>query len=163
MSVLSDSELRVLLEALDDEYKAWATYDQVLADFGEARPFSNIREAEARHIQALLGLFERYGLAVPANPWPGKVERYASLQAACEAGVAAEIANGDMYERLLGQTQRTDILTVLRKLQQASRQRHLPAFQRCAQRGAGGGRDGGTGGIGGPGRGGQRARHRGRV
>lgn len=164
MSVLSDSELRVLLEALDDEYKAWATYDQVLADFGETRPFSNIREAEARHIRALLGLFERYGLAVPANPWPGKVERYASLQAACEAGVAAEIANGEMYERLLGQTQRTDILTVLRNLQHASQQRHLPAFQRCAQRGARGGRDGGTGGIdGGPGRGGQRARHRGDV
>jgi hypothetical protein len=52
--------------------------------------------------------------------------------------VAAEIANGEMYERLLGATQRTDILAVLRNLQQASQQRHLPAFQRCAQRGTGG-------------------------
>ncbi len=64
--------------------------------------------------------------------------RYASLQEACEAAVAAEIANGEMYERLLGATQRTDILTVLSNLQQASQQRHLPAFQRCAQRGTGG-------------------------
>jgi hypothetical protein len=140
MSVLTDSEVRVLMEALDDEYRAWATYGQVIADFGEVRPFINIREAEARHIEALCVLFARYALAVPPNPWPGRVERYPSLQAACEAGVAAEIANGEMYDRLLAQTQRADILTVLRNLQAASQQRHLAAFRRCAQRGGGGGR-----------------------
>ncbi|WP_455230442.1 ferritin-like domain-containing protein [Geopseudomonas aromaticivorans] len=146
MDGLSEAEIRVLHEALDDEYKAWTTYDQVIADFGEVRPFSNIREAEARHIQALLGLFARYGLAVPDNPWPGKVERYASLQAACEAGAAAEIANAELYDRLLGATRRPDILAVLRNLQAASQQRHLLAFQRCAHGGAGGcGRGGGRG------------------
>jgi hypothetical protein len=139
MNTLSEAEIHALNEALDDEYLAWATYDQVIADFGEARPFSNIREAEARHIEALCTLFARYGLSVPENPWPGKVARYASLQAACEAGVIAEIANGEMYERLLGATRRPDILTVLRNLQEASQQRHLAAFQRCTQRSAGGG------------------------
>ncbi|WJM95304.1 hypothetical protein QEP73_17190 [Pseudomonas defluvii] len=68
---------------------------------------------------------------MPDNPWLGKVERYASLQAACEAGVAAEIANAELYERLLGATRRPDILAVLRNLQEASQQRHLAAFQRC--------------------------------
>ena len=106
MDTLTDAEVQILHEALDDEYRAWATYDQVIADFGEVRPFINIREAEARHIQALLRLFERYGLAKPANPWPGKAERYTSLQAACEAGVVAEIANGEMYSRLLGDASR---------------------------------------------------------
>ncbi len=139
MNPLTEAEIHVLNEALDDEYFAWATYDQVIADFGEVPPFSNIREAEARHIEALCTLFARYGLPVPENPWPGKVARYASLQAACEAGVAAEIANGEMYERLLGATQRPDILIVLRNLQEASQQRHLAAFQRCAQRSAGDG------------------------
>lgn len=146
MNKLTDTEIRVLHETLDDEYRSWASYDQVIADFGEVRPFINIRQAEARHIEALLGLFERYALPVPSNPWLGKVERYASLQAVCEAGVVAEIANGEMDERLLGQTQRTDILTMLRHLQEASQQRHLAAFQRCAQRGAEGG--GGRGGRG---------------
>jgi hypothetical protein len=139
MSPLTDAEIQALNEALDDEYLAWATYDQVIADFGEAPPFSNIREAEARHIEALCTLFARYGLPVPENPWPGKVTRFGSRQAACEAGVIAEIANGEMYERLLGSIQRPDILTVLRSLQEASQERHLPAFQRCAQRSAGGG------------------------
>lgn len=142
MNELNDSEIHALHEALEDEYRAWATYDQVIADFGEVPPFSNIRDAEARHIQALCALFGRYGLPVPENRWPGKVERYASLQAACEAGVAAEIANGEMYQRLLGATQRPDILSVLRNLQAASQQRHLPAFQRCAQGRMGGGHGG---------------------
>ncbi|HSQ71604.1 MAG TPA: hypothetical protein VLM87_04215 [Rubrivivax sp.] len=124
-------------EALDDEYQAWTTYDQVIADFGPIRPFVNIRDAEGRHIQALASLYARYGLPLPANPWPGRVPRYASVQAACEAGVAAEIANGAMYERLLAATQRPDIAAVLSNLQQASQQRHLPALQRCSQGGGG--------------------------
>lgn len=138
MDRLTPAEIQALLEALDDEHHAWATYDQVITDFGELRPFVNIRDAEAQHAQALSALFTKYGLPIPASTWQGRVTRYASLQAACEAAVAAEIANGEMYERLLGATQRPDILAVLRNLQQASQQRHLPAFQRCAQRGADG-------------------------
>lgn len=138
MSELTDNEIRALHEALDDEYHAWTTYDQVIADFGAAAPFSNIRDAEARHIEALHTLYTLYGLSIPANPWPGKTPRYASLLEACAAGVAAEIANGEMYERLLATTDRPDILIVFRNLSEASQQRHLPAFQRCAQGGGGG-------------------------
>jgi len=132
---LAPKEVRALQEALDDEYRAWCTYDQVIADFGAIRPFSNIREAERRHIEALLALFARYGLAPPPNPWPGKVARYKSVHEACEAGVAAEIENGALYERLLAATQRPELLAVFRNLQEASQQRHLPAFRRCAGRG----------------------------
>ncbi|HSQ69280.1 MAG TPA: hypothetical protein VLM41_04290 [Steroidobacteraceae bacterium] len=136
MTELNGTERRALEEALDDEYRAWATYDQVIADFGQVRPFSNIREAEARHIEALQRLFTAYALPIPGNPWPGRVERYASLQEACEAGVAAEIENGQLYDRLLAATDRADVLGVFRNLQQASQQRHLEAFRRCAQRGS---------------------------
>ncbi len=132
MKIITECEFDALNEALDDEYHAWATYDQVIADFGDVRPFSNIRDAEARHIDALCTLFARYGLTIPDNPWPGQVDRCPDLQAACNAGIAAEIANGEMYDRLLQATQRPDILAVLRNLQQASQQRHLRAFRRCA-------------------------------
>jgi hypothetical protein len=154
MNELTETEIDALHEALDDEYRAWATYDQVISDYGEAPPFSNIREAEARHIEALRAIFLRYGLAVPANPWPGKVTRYANRQDACKAGVAAEIENGALYARLLASTQRPDILAVFRNLQEASQQRHLPAFQRCVTRG--------TAGRGGRTRGGGPWRRRGR-
>ncbi|WP_304053272.1 hypothetical protein [Nitrosomonas communis] len=45
-----------------------------------------------------------------------------------------------MYDRLLSTTRNPDIITVLRNLQQASKERHLPAFQQCVSRveGAGG-------------------------
>jgi hypothetical protein len=139
MKRLNETEIRALEEALDDEYRAWATYDQVIRDFGEVRPFSNIREAETRHIDALRALFSRYGLDIPENPWPGKVTRYASLQEACQEGVAAEIENGALYDRLLASTRRPDLVTVFRNLREASQENHLPAFRRCGERGARGG------------------------
>ncbi|MDZ7591807.1 MAG: hypothetical protein U5L05_14255 [Rubrivivax sp.] len=138
MDTLTAAEVQALQEALDDEYHAWANYDQVISDFGPVRPFVQVRDAEARHALALSDLFVRYGLPVPANSWRGRAARHASLQDACKAAVAAEVANAEMYERLLGAVQRPDIQAVLHNLQQASQQRHLQAFQRCARRGTGG-------------------------
>ncbi len=135
MSLLNESEIKALHEALDDEYRAFATYEQVIADFGEVRPFTNIRNAEARHIDALYRLFTHYQLPIPKNDWVGKVERYSSVYDACRDAVASEISNGQMYDRLLTATRRPDILAVLRNLQAASQQRHLPAFRRCYERG----------------------------
>lgn len=137
MSVSSDVGQQALRDALDDEYKAWATYDQVIRDFGPQRPFVNIREAEARHIEALRTLFQRYELEMLQNTWPGRVPRFTSTRAACEAGVEAEVANAALYERLMRSTRRPDILTVFGNLRRASEQRHLEAFRRCTTRGEG--------------------------
>lgn len=137
MSELTDAEQQALRDALDDEYQAWARYDQVIRDFGPQRPFLNIRDAEARHIEALRALFDRYGLAVPANTWPGRVARYANPQEACEAAVDAEIANAALYDRLMRSTTRPDLLAVFGNLRRASQERHLQAFRRCASRGGG--------------------------
>lgn len=134
-NTLDAQEQQALAAALDDEYKSHETYAQVIRDFGEVRPFINIVEAEARHIEALLALFDRYGAAPPENLWAGKASRFASVHAACLAGVQGEIENVELYDRLLQSTQRTDILNVFQALRAASQDRHLPAFQRCAQRG----------------------------
>ncbi|WP_051849498.1 DUF2202 domain-containing protein [Thiomonas sp. FB-Cd] len=131
-TTLLPAEAQGLLDALDDEYKAWATYDQVIRDFGVQRPFSNIVEAEQRHIDALLDLCARYGVTPVANRWPGRVPRYDSIHAACVQSVQGEIDNAALYDRLLQSTQREDILAVYRALQSASTDRHLRAFQRCA-------------------------------
>ncbi len=139
-SELTSAEREALGDALDDEYRAWATYDQVIRDFGAVRPFINIRDAEARHIEALVSLFERYGLKVPENTWPGRVPRYESVREACEHAIEAEIENAALYDRLMESTNRADIATVFENLQQASQERHLPAFERCASRGPGAGR-----------------------
>lgn len=139
MTELTTAEVEALNAALDDEYHAYATYDQVVRDLGEVRPFINIRDAEARHIEALRSLFDRHGVPVPGNGWPGKVKRYQRVRDACADAVDAEIANAALYDRLIGSTDREDLLAVFGNLREASQARHLPAFQRCLQAGRGGG------------------------
>jgi hypothetical protein len=134
---LSPQEQQALADALDDEYKSHETYQQVIRDFGEVRPFINIVQAEARHISALLGLFAKYALPPPVNRWAGKAPRFAGVHEACVAGVQGEIDNVAIYDRLLRATQRSDLLDAFHALRSASQDRHLPAFQRCAQRGPG--------------------------
>ncbi len=135
---LTRAEIDALHEALDDEYKAWTTYDQVLLDLGPTRPFLHIVESEAPHIEALRTLFERYGVTIPGNSWPGRVPRFTTIREACQASVDAEIENAALYERLMRSTEREDILAVFDNLRRASQENHLPAFRRGASRGVGG-------------------------
>ncbi len=140
--------IEALREALDDEYKARATYRKVIETFGPVRPFVNIVEAEDRHAKALLALLARFGVEAPTDTWPERVSAPRTLEAACRAGVEAEIENEALYERLLRQISDPTARRVMRRLQQASQERHLPAFRRCLERetGRGGGAAGGEGG-----------------
>lgn len=139
MNEASATTLReVLDEALEDEYRARAIYRAVLDKFGDVRPFSNIVESEGRHIEALRGLYARRGLEPIEDRWEGRVEAPASLEQACRDALQAEIDNGAMYERLLARVDDPEAAGVLRRLRDASTERHLPAFRRCAERGAGG-------------------------
>lgn len=125
----------VLNEALMDEYKARDTYRKVIETFGSVRPFINIVEAEQRHIDMLLPLYEKYGIPLPEEPDPEQVQASKSLLEACREGVAAEIENVAMYDRLIAAVDLPDVIEVLRRLQSASREHHFPAFQRCVERG----------------------------
>ncbi|MEJ2141666.1 MAG: DUF2202 domain-containing protein [Gammaproteobacteria bacterium] len=124
-----------LIEAINDEYKARATYRHIINKFGEVRPFVNIVEAENRHVTALIPLFEKYGIAVPDDNWDTRIQVPSTILEACQAGVEAEIENAEMYDRLLEATAGyPDIQSVLTQLQRASSENHLPAFQRCVER-----------------------------
>ena len=126
----------VLVEAINDEYKARAMYRLVISRFGEIRPFINIVEAESRHIQALLPLFDKYHIPVPEDNWESRIKAPDSVTDACHAGVQAEVDNAEMYNRLIESTEQyPDVQAVLKQLQRASSENHLPAFQRCVERG----------------------------
>ncbi|ADE13993.1 conserved hypothetical protein [Nitrosococcus halophilus Nc 4] len=143
---MSEELRKALTEAMNDEYKARATYRQVMSRYGDIRPFVNIVEAEERHIQALLPLFHKYGIPVPEDDWDSKVEVPSSVLEACRKGVQAEIDNAEMYDRLLHLTQEyPDVYQVFLQLKRASQENHLPAFQRCAERGQEGGHGRGRG------------------
>jgi hypothetical protein len=129
---LSEAEAQALAAALDDEYHAWAIYDQVLQDLGNVRPFAGILRSEESHIAALVRLFERYDLEIPANPWLGNVPSFDTVPDACAASVQAEVDNAGLYDELFGAVDNSDILQVFAQLQRASETRHLSAFERCA-------------------------------
>lgn len=126
--------------ALADERQALATYQAVLERFGEVRPFVYIALAEQRHIDALLGIYARYGVPVPLDEsQPESATRSLNLAELCQIGVAAEIENVRLYdEQLLPSVQaHPDISSVLRALRDASADNHLRAFERCSSRGRG--------------------------
>jgi hypothetical protein len=126
---------QTLTAALDDEYRARATYRAILDTYGDVRPFVNIVESEERHIEALRRLCERYHVEIPADPWPARVSAPDSLAAACEAALEAERENGKLYERLMEAAAGwVDVEDTFRQLLRASRQNHLPAFERALER-----------------------------
>lgn len=130
---LTDAARSALLSALDDEYKALATYEAVMAKVGSVRPFVMIARAEEQHISSLKALFDKYGIEIPSNPYAGKTSVPDTLSAACQAGVDAEIANASLYrDRLLPAVKGlADVTGVFTNLMNASQERHLPAFDRC--------------------------------
>ncbi|MBB1439314.1 DUF2202 domain-containing protein [Shewanella sp. SG41-4] len=133
---MSENVNNSLIEAINDEYKSRATYRAVINKFGEIRPFINIVAAEGRHIDALLPLFAKYNIAIPDDDWDSRVKTPTTIIEACHLGVKDEIENAQMYDRLLYSTiGYTDIQAVLTQLQRASKENHLPAFQRCVERG----------------------------
>lgn len=140
---------QALHEALDDEYRARATYRAVLAAHGDVRPFVRIVESEERHIRALKRLCERYDVPIPGDPWPSRVPAAASLEAACRAAVEAERENALLYERLMtAAAGHPDVEETFGRLLAASQDNHLPAFERALERerAGGDGRGGGRGG-----------------
>ncbi|WP_444429413.1 ferritin-like domain-containing protein [Rhodobacter capsulatus] len=131
-----------LIEAIEDEYRARASYAAVLARFGPVQPFATIVQAEGRHVAALAGLLRQHGFAVPPDRFAGRIAAPESLIAACEGGVAAEIANAAMYDRLSRTVKDPAALLIFARLRAASALNHLPAFRACLARAGSGGRIG---------------------
>lgn len=122
---------QVMEEAINDEYRARAFYTAAIQKFGNVRPFSNIVQAEERHVQLWNSLFTKYGLPIPADTFAGKVEVPDTLKAACQMGVEAEIANVKMYDNFLSFINESDLRAAFTQLRSVSQNNHLRAFQRC--------------------------------
>lgn len=130
---LPEAVQTALDEAINDEYKAYSTYEAVINKFGNIRPFSMIIRAEEQHISSLKAIYDKYGLTPPTNTLSGTITAPSTVQQACQTGVQAEIANAALYqEKLLpAVTDYPDIMAVFENLSNASQQKHLPAFEKC--------------------------------
>jgi hypothetical protein len=128
---LDSNEQSILTEFLIDEHKALATYESIMADFGEVQPFASIARAEKQHIAALERVFTRYAVALPQIP-TFDIPSFGSVEEAAAAAAQAEIDNAALYDRLLGEIDNADIVRVAGNLRDASLNNHLPAFEAAA-------------------------------
>lgn len=125
----------MLTYALVDEYTAKATYEAIIAAYGEVKPFTNIVVAEQTHIDLLLPLFATYGISIPVNDVV-VTELPDSISSALATGIAAEEANIALYQAFLQQDVPADVQVVFEQLITASTH-HLNAFTRASLGGAG--------------------------
>ncbi len=131
VGVLTAEQQAALVDFWTDEHKALATYQAVLAQFGDVQPFSAIALAEQGHIAALERIFARYGIAIPSTPVLD-TPVFATQVEACTVAAQAETDNAALYDSLQEQFTQPDILQVIGNLRNASLNHHLPAFQSCA-------------------------------
>jgi len=131
ISPLSEAEKEALARAVLEEYGALNLYQAAAQQFDGTTPFARIALSEQQHVNALIRQAEKYGVTLPENPGLSSVPTFASLAEACRAGVAAEIADAQLYDQLSEVTTHSDILRVYANLKNASLYNHLPAFQTC--------------------------------
>ena len=122
----------MLTVLIEDEYNARAEYEAIEAAYGAQEPFTSLIEAETKHADALANLFERYGLEVPEDNSEDNVVIPDSLDEAYEIGIAAEIANANLYEGYLAQDLPSNVVRVLTNLMDASLDNHLVTFEAYA-------------------------------
>ncbi len=135
-SITVDDPLYAILDrALQDEYRALATYGAANLAYGDLRPFSRIVEAEDRHVTAVSHLLEKRGVDAPewdsaTYPVP---EDFTLLEFAdaCQVGLEAEQNNVAMYEGFLALTLPADVASVFSTLKSVSEINHSGAFDRC--------------------------------
>lgn len=128
---LSETTIGYLQAAIADERKALATYQAVMDEFGNVKPFINIARAEEQHISMLKGLFDKYGVEIPSDTTVvGTLP--STLSEVCAVGVQAEIDNDQLYQDMIGNIQEKDIKDIFTSLAAASINMHLPAFERCS-------------------------------
>lgn len=128
---MTEEQVEHLVAFWEDEHKALAIYEEVMADFGEIQPFVSIANAERQHIAALERIFVRYDVALPEVP-EFDAPSFETPEAAAEAAAQAEIDNADLYETWMAAFTQPDVLRVMENLHNASLENHLPAFEAFA-------------------------------
>lgn len=113
-----------LLKALDDEYKAYSFYFSA-SEFGA--PFTNLLEAEANHINAIIFHLNELGVQIPANPYSFATPK--SFKEAAAIALQNEQANVELYNTLIKNESDAQIIDTFYRLQAASYNNHIPALQ----------------------------------
>lgn len=131
---LSASSRAAIERALADERAAEARYDAVVQAFGPVMPFRRLERAEHRHSWALEQLLVQHRTPVPPEATSPSRAEPKSLRDECALAVQTEEKNVALYDELMSGDLPADVRCVFSHLRDASKNRHLPALERCAGR-----------------------------
>lgn len=129
---LTEAARKALERALADERASEAKYEAIERTLGAVMPFRQVERAERRHAGAIERVFVAHGAVAPAATNNATNVAATNLREACAIGVQNEKQNIALYDELLEVDLPPDARCVFEHLQAASRERHLPTFERCA-------------------------------
>jgi hypothetical protein len=124
--------VQALRLALADEKRAQVFYTMVLERHGPHQPFLSIVEAERRHFEGLAAIALRWGVPIPDIDWRREITVPDAFADCCAIGVHAEIENYEMYDHFLAYPLPPELVQAFKARREASSDRHLPTFIRCA-------------------------------
>ena len=128
---LTEAEVEGLQAGIVEEYMAYNTYSEIIAEYGQVFPFSRIVNAELKHTQALIRLADYYSVEVPENTGQTFDFSYTTLAEACQVGVEVETLDGADLQKLISETENPNLIRVYTNLMNASLNKHLVAFEAC--------------------------------
>jgi hypothetical protein len=120
---------QMLLYAIEDELRAKAEYEMIMATYDVINPFSNIARSEQKHIDLLVPLLAQYDVDYDEADILNHLIEINSLLEAYQVGVIAEIANIAMYDEFLTYDLPEDLVYAFTALRDASYS-HLAAFEK---------------------------------
>jgi len=126
---LTEAEVVSLQAAIVEEYMAYNTYSEIIAEYGQVVPFSRIALAEQQHTEALLRLANYYNVAVPEDNGQTFNFAYTTLAEACQVGVEIETADAEDLQKMISETENPNLIMVYTNLMNASLNKHLVAFE----------------------------------
>jgi hypothetical protein len=130
-AALEQARRSALLEVLEDERRTEGLYAAIVEKFGARPPFPSALAAERQHQRELEQLFVRYGFPIPERQ-PFGVVLPETLEEACQLGLESERESIALIDRQLEVVDEKEIEAAFLRLRASARERHLPAFQRCA-------------------------------
>lgn len=124
-----EAVLEILNEAIASEIMAYFTYLYAANEFGV--PFTRIRDAELRHVEAVQHLYVKRELEAPPLEEPEGVATFETRLLACQAGIAVELEVVALYDELIPLAPNNAVRVFL-QLQAVSEDNHLEAFLACS-------------------------------
>jgi hypothetical protein len=130
---LSAESKEAWTRALDEEYRAEATYASIVTKLGSRPSFRAVSQLDRRQAWILESLGIAHGLELPSNAWSstGAPSDFKTTAAACRTGLESEKKVVALYDELLKKDLPVDFRRAFEHLRGASADHYLHVFEAC--------------------------------